>query len=112
MFVPFFALPLATQLIVAVADSVPKLDVTSSCRAAAASSNATDRMQSCLASEQKIHDHNRTQRIWNAFAEPINAGLRMLPGTRHCKCHVYHPCVPLGRPEPYEIIEVFVISMS
>jgi hypothetical protein len=56
MFVPFFALPLATHLIISVADTAPKLDVTASCRAAAVAANATDRMQSCLASEQKIHD--------------------------------------------------------
>ena len=56
MFVPFFALPLAVQLIISVADGVPTLDVTGSCRAAAAAANNTDRMQSCLASEQKIHD--------------------------------------------------------
>jgi hypothetical protein len=56
MFVPFFALPLATQLIISVADGVPTLDVTASCRAAGASANTADRTQSCLASEQKIHD--------------------------------------------------------
>jgi hypothetical protein len=56
MFIPLFALPLATQLIITVADGVPKLDVTASCRAPAVASNSTDRMQSCLASEQRIHD--------------------------------------------------------
>jgi hypothetical protein len=65
MFVPFFALPLATQLIVSVADNVPKLDVTSSCPAAAASSNSADRMQSCVASEQKIHD--QLIKSWSDF---------------------------------------------
>jgi len=35
MFVPFFALPLATDLTIFVADNVPKLVVTASCRAAA-----------------------------------------------------------------------------
>ena len=40
----------------------------------------------------------RTQIVWHALAQPVNAGLGMLPGTRHCQRHVYHPCVPLGRP--------------
>jgi hypothetical protein len=46
----------------------------------------------------------------NALTQPIDAGLGMLPGTRHCERHVYHPCVPLGRPEPYEIHRVLAIQ--
>jgi hypothetical protein len=55
MFVPLFALPLATQLIINVADGVPKLDVTASCRGAAAASatDAKGTLQKCLDSEQK-----------------------------------------------------------
>jgi len=67
MFVPFFALPLATQLIISVADSVPKLNVTASCRAAAAAAaNGSDRMQSCLASEQRIYD--QLVKGWSDFS--------------------------------------------
>jgi hypothetical protein len=66
MFVPFFALPLATQLIISVADSVPKLDVTASCRAAATAAIGTDRMQSCLASEQRIYD--QLIKDWSDFS--------------------------------------------
>jgi hypothetical protein len=65
MFVPFFALSLATQLIISVAESVPVLDVTASCRAAAAAANNTDRMQSCLASEQKVRD--QLVRDWSGY---------------------------------------------
>jgi hypothetical protein len=36
------------------------------------------------------------QIIWNALAKPVDATLGMLPGTSHCKDHVYHPCVPNG----------------
>jgi hypothetical protein len=56
MWVPFFALPLATQLVVAVADGVPNLDVTASCRAAGEAAGSKDRMQNCLDSEKKTRD--------------------------------------------------------
>jgi hypothetical protein len=35
--------------------------------------------------------------VGDALSKPVDAGLRTLPGTRHCESHVYHPCVPLGR---------------
>ena len=41
---------------------------------------------------------NVPQILRNALPEPVHAGLRMLPGSSHCKCHVYYPCVPPGRP--------------
>jgi hypothetical protein len=65
MFVPFFKLVLATHLILSVADGVPKLDVTASCHAAAATANTTDRMQSCLDSEQRTHD--QLVKDWSNF---------------------------------------------
>ena len=65
MFIPLFALPLVTQLLITTADGVPKLDVTASCRAAAAASNAPDRMQSCLVSEQRIYD--QLVRDWSGY---------------------------------------------
>lgn len=55
MFVPLLAVPLAVQLIAA-GDGVPKLDVTASCKGAAAAGLATttrDRVQNCIASEQR-----------------------------------------------------------
>lgn len=36
------------------------------------------------------------QILWHSLAQPVDSGLRMLPGTSHCKGHVYHPCVPIG----------------
>jgi hypothetical protein len=57
--IPLYALSLVTHLIIAVADSVPRLDVTASCRGAAAAASANeakDRMQKCLESEQRSHD--------------------------------------------------------
>lgn len=41
----------------------------------------------------------RPQIIGDTTAEPIDAALRMFPGTSHCEGHVYHPCVPIGRLE-------------
>jgi hypothetical protein len=55
MFVPWFALPLAAQLI-AVADGVPKFDVTPSCQGAAKSgyiSTEESRLKSCIDSEMR-----------------------------------------------------------
>ena len=69
MFVPVFALALATHLVIAVADSVPILDVTPSCRGAAAAAHATetkDRMQACLDSEQRSRGQLAKQ--WSDFA--------------------------------------------
>ena len=68
MFVPLFALPLATQLIINVADGVPKLDVTASCRGAAAASatDAKGTLQKCLDSEQKSRD--QLVKLWLQFA--------------------------------------------
>ncbi len=65
MFVPFLALPLATHLIIFVADSVPKFDVTQSCRAAAAAANTPERLQGCLDSEQRAHD--QLVKEWSNF---------------------------------------------
>jgi hypothetical protein len=67
MFIPWFALPLAAQLI-AVADSVPKLDVTPSCRGAAKAgyiSTTEDRLKSCLDSELRTRDQLEKQ--WPSF---------------------------------------------
>jgi hypothetical protein len=43
------------------------------------------------------------ERVRDTLAQPIKAGLRMLPRTCHCQCHVYHPCVPLGRSQPADV---------
>jgi protein-disulfide isomerase-like protein with CxxC motif len=51
---PIFAVPVALQLIAATVSNVPTLDVTPSCRAAAAAQAVlTDRMRTCVESEQK-----------------------------------------------------------
>lgn len=51
------ALPVAAQLFVTVADKVPDFDVRPSCRAAAEAAGAsTDRMQTCLQSEQRARE--------------------------------------------------------
>jgi hypothetical protein len=57
MILPLAALPVAAQLFVTVADTVPTFDVRPSCRAAAAVAGATqDRMQTCLQSEERARD--------------------------------------------------------
>ncbi len=66
MFVPFLALPLATHLTIAVADSVPKFDVTQSCRAAAAAAATPERLRTCLDSEQRAHD--QLVKEWSNFS--------------------------------------------
>jgi hypothetical protein len=38
---------------------------------------------------------------WEPACGTIRRRSGMLPGTCHCKDHVYHPCVPLGRDETY-----------
>jgi hypothetical protein len=43
---------------------------------------------------------NCPELVGDPLTEPIDAGFRMLPGTRHRKGHVYHHCVPLWRLEP------------
>jgi hypothetical protein len=69
MFVPFIALPLVGHLIIAVADNVPRLDVTQSCRGAAADAAPTEtkkRMQICLDTEQSTRD--ALAKEWTKFA--------------------------------------------
>ena len=69
MAIPIFVLPLAANLFVAVADRVPKLDVTPSCRGAAAAKVLTqnvDAMRNCLAIETKAHD--QLVKEWLGFA--------------------------------------------
>lgn len=59
MFAPIFALPLSAHLIVAVADRVPRLDVTASCRGAVTAKVAdpsVNAMRHCLDIEKKAHD--------------------------------------------------------
>jgi hypothetical protein len=66
MFVPLLAVPLAMQLI---ADGVPKLDVTPSCRGAAQAGYMTggqDRLQRCIESEQRTRD--KLSQEWASFA--------------------------------------------
>jgi hypothetical protein len=68
MFILFSALPLAAQLVIAAADGVPKLDVTPSCRGAAAAASASetgDLMRLCLDSEQRSYDQLLKQ--WSEF---------------------------------------------
>jgi hypothetical protein len=39
--------------------------------------------------------------IRNTFPEPVIAAVGMLPGSRHRKSHVYHPCVPIRAAKAY-----------
>jgi hypothetical protein len=65
MIVPFLALPLTLQL--AVADAVPKWDVTASCRGGAAgyADQVNDRVKSCLATEQRARE--KLESDWSTF---------------------------------------------
>jgi hypothetical protein len=55
---PIFVVPVALHLVAATASGVPTLDVAPSCRAAAAAQAViTDRLQTCVESEQKARDH-------------------------------------------------------
>ena len=68
MFVPLFAWPLALQL-VAVGDGVPNLNVTPSCKGAAAAgyiATTEDRLKSCIASEQRTRD--QLDKTWSSFS--------------------------------------------
>jgi hypothetical protein len=68
MFVPFFAVPLAASWIAA-ADGTPKLDVTQSCRGAAAAGyvdQTTERLKSCLDSEQRTRE--LLDKSWTTFS--------------------------------------------
>ena len=65
MLVPLLALPM---IAFAVADTVPKFDVTASCRGAADSgfiARTSDRLQSCLDSEQRTRD--TLAQNWSTF---------------------------------------------
>jgi hypothetical protein len=69
VFVPILALPLTAYLLVAVADDVPKLDVTPSCSGAAAAKvlgPGVNAMQRCLDIEKKAHD--TLVKEWRVFA--------------------------------------------
>lgn len=69
MFVPIFALPVAGQLFLAVADGVPKLDVKPSCRGAAAANvlgPGINALQSCLDTEKKAQA--TLVKEWREFA--------------------------------------------
>lgn len=85
MFVPIFSLPLAAHLFVAVADGVPKLDVTPSCRGAVAAkvlAQSVDAMQNCLDIEKKAHD--QLVKEWLGFtpadrAKCVNAVMNFSP---------------------------------
>ena len=68
MFVPFFVVPLAASWIAA-ADGVPNLDVTRSCRGAAAASyvdQTKERLKSCLDSEQRTRE--LLDQKWSTFS--------------------------------------------
>jgi hypothetical protein len=85
VFVPIFALPLAAHLFVAVADGVPKLDVTPSCRGAGAAKVITqnvDAVQNCLDIEKRAHD--QIMKEWLGFtpadrAKCVNAIMSFSP---------------------------------
>jgi hypothetical protein len=67
MFVPLFAWPLALQL-VAVAENVPKLNVTPSCKGAAAAgyiATTEDRLKNCIDSEHRTRD--QLDKTWSSF---------------------------------------------
>ena len=67
MFIPFLAVPFVLQI--AIADGVPRWDVTKSCRGAATAAGegkeGADRFKSCLASEQKTREGLQTN--WTKF---------------------------------------------
>jgi hypothetical protein len=65
MFNPVFVIPLATYLVISNADSVPKLDVTMSCRAAATYASTSDRMRTCLEAEQRTYD--QLVKVWSDY---------------------------------------------
>jgi hypothetical protein len=66
MMIPFAALAIGAQLLVAVADGVPKLDIGPSCRAAARSGlSARDGVDACLRGEQAARDQLAKQ--WAEF---------------------------------------------
>jgi hypothetical protein len=87
VFVPAFLLPLSAHLFVAVAvaDGVPKLDVTPSCNGAAAAkvlSQNVDAMQNCLNIEKNARD--RLVKGWLEFtpadrAKCVNAMMSFSP---------------------------------
>ncbi|HWM46331.1 MAG TPA: hypothetical protein VNR11_05390 [Xanthobacteraceae bacterium] len=59
------AVPLTAHLVVTVADDVPTFNVEPSCRAAASVAGATqDRLQTCMASEERARDQAKQQ--WSA----------------------------------------------
>jgi hypothetical protein len=67
MFIPLFAWPLAAQLVV-VADAVPKLNVTPSCKGAAEAgyiATTEGRLKSCLDSEMRTRD--QLDKSWASF---------------------------------------------
>jgi hypothetical protein len=67
-----FALPIALHLIASASGGVPALDVTPSCRAAAATEVVqADRMQTCVESEQKARD--QLVKEWTKFASADRA---------------------------------------
>jgi hypothetical protein len=64
---PIFAVPMALHLVAATVSSVPRLDVTPSCRAAAAAqAGLTDRMQACIESEKMARDELAQE--WTKFS--------------------------------------------
>ena len=65
MIVPFLALPITLQI--AVADGVPKWDISASCRRAAAgyADQVNDRVKSCLESEQRAREKLASD--WSSF---------------------------------------------
>ena len=65
MIVPLLALPITLQM--AVADAVPKWDVTASCRGGAAgyADQVNDRVKSCLATEQRARE--KLESDWSTF---------------------------------------------
>jgi hypothetical protein len=67
MFVPLLVLPLAAQLIAAT-DAVPTLNVTPSCKGAAAAgyiATTQERLQRCIASERRTRDD--LAKNWSGF---------------------------------------------
>ena len=67
MFVPLLAAPLILQL-VAASDGVPKFDVKPSCEGAARANymaQGNDRLQTCIASEQRTRD--QVAKDWSSY---------------------------------------------
>lgn len=50
--------------------------------------------------------------VGDALPEPVDARLGVLGGTAHRKDHVFHPCVPLGKNQVIDAVDVFGLPQN